>query len=242
MDAPTVALSFDDGPGPSTGRLLDVLARYAVPATFFLLGRNLQGEALGGDGERALELATRAAREGHLLGNHTMTHARELPPEELLAEVVSCDAIARGCYLRAGRTDEPAIPVRLPYGPFRPDGQRSVDALEAAGRPHCHWTGDPQDWRPERTAAEIVELVIAHADKAWQHQRTPVVLLHDAGLTSEEGGVLREATVEAVEQLCGRMRARGARFLTLWQCDPRRYRLPGGRRDRPPGPAAASGT
>src|SRR6185436_12244399 len=158
MDAPTVALTFDDGPGPSTARLLEVLSRHGVVATFFLLGRNLQGEALGGDSVRAREVVTRAAREGHLLGNHTMSHARELAPDQLLAEVAACDAILRACYQDAGRADPPAIPVRLPYGPFRPDGQRSVDALDGAGRPHCHWTGDPQDWRPERTAAEIAEL------------------------------------------------------------------------------------
>ncbi len=238
MDAPTVALTFDDGPGPSTARLLDVLSRHGVVATFFLLGRNLQGEALGGDAGQARAVVTRAARDGHLLGNHTMTHARELPPAELLAEVAACDQLIRACYREAGQADPSAIPVRLPYGPFRPDGQRSVDALDAAGRPHCHWTGDPQDWQPDRPAAEITRLVLAHAEKAWLHRRTPVFLLHDAGLTSEEGGVVREATVDAVDQLCGELKGRGGRFVSLQDCDPRRYRLPGRAPERP----AASGT
>jgi peptidoglycan/xylan/chitin deacetylase (PgdA/CDA1 family) len=227
-----VALTFDDGPGPSTERLLDVLARHGARATFFVLGRNLQGEALAGDGARARGLVTRAARDGHLLGNHTMSHLPELAPEELLAEVAACDELLRECYRQAGRPS-PEIPVRLPFGPYRPDGPRAVAALEGAGRPHCHWTGDPQDWRPGVTAAEIVAAVLAHAEKAWQHQRTPIVLLHDAGPGAVENGVVREATVDAVDQICAALVARQARTLTLPECDPRRYRLPPARAARP---------
>jgi peptidoglycan/xylan/chitin deacetylase (PgdA/CDA1 family) len=225
-----VALTFDDGPGPSTERLLDVLARHGARATFFVLGRNLEGGALGGDGARARGLATRAAREGHLLGNHTMTHARELPPEELLAEVATCDELLLRCYRDAG-LPAPEIPVRMPFGPSRPDGARALAALEGAGRPHCHWTGDPQDWRVGATAEEIAAAVLAHVDKAWQHQRTPIVLLHDAG-PSVEDGMVREATVDAVDRICAALAARQGRHLTLPECDPRRYRFPSRRAAR----------
>ncbi len=237
MDAPLVALTFDDGPGPSTGPLLDVLARHGARATFFVLGRNLEGGALDGDRGRAHQLCTRAAADGHLLGNHTMSHAPELPPGRLLEEVAACDELLRRCYRAAGRPPPDAFPVRLPFGPYRPDGPRALEALEGAGRPHCHWTGDPQDWRPGRTAAEIAAAVLAHVDKAWQHRRAAVVLLHDAGQgAGEEGdsvGVVREATVDAVDQVCTALAARQARTVTLLDCDPRRYRLPP---PRPPAP------
>ena len=62
-----ICLSFDDGPGPSTPLLLDVLHAASCRATFFLLGRNLAG---------ALDVAARMAREGHRLGNHTRSHAK----------------------------------------------------------------------------------------------------------------------------------------------------------------------
>jgi chitin deacetylase len=234
MELPAVALTFDDGPGPSTERLLDVLARHGARATFFVLGMNLQGGALGGEGWRARSITTRAARDGHLLGNHTMTHAPELPPDELLAEVAACDELLRQCYASAGRPAPAEILVRLPFGPFRPDGARSVEALERAGRPHCHWSGDPQDWRPEKTAAEIASAMLAHIEKAWQHQRTPILLLHDAGQGTAEGGVVREATVDAVDQLCAALAPRQTRYLTLPECDPKRYRLPSGRGARTP--------
>jgi peptidoglycan/xylan/chitin deacetylase (PgdA/CDA1 family) len=220
-----VAFTFDDGPGPSTERLLDVLARHGARATFFILGHNLQGGALAGDAVRARAVTARAAREGHLLGNHTMSHAPELPPEELLVEVAACDELLWQCYRDAGRP-APEIPVRLPFGPSRPDGPGAVAALEGAGRPHCHWTGDPQDWRPGISAEEIATAVLAHVDKAWQHQRTPIVLLHDAGPGAIENGVLREATVDAVDRICAALAPRQPRYLTLPECDPRRYRLP----------------
>ena len=61
-----VALTFDDGPNdPWTPRVLEVLARHSVPATFFLIGRFVL--------ERP-ELAEQIAAGGHVIGNHTFTH------------------------------------------------------------------------------------------------------------------------------------------------------------------------
>ncbi|RBJ71594.1 polysaccharide deacetylase family protein, partial [Pseudomonas sp. MWU12-2534b] len=62
-----IRLSFDDGPGPSTLPLLDVLRAASCHATFFLLGQNLAG---------ALDVAARMASHGHALGNHTHSHAK----------------------------------------------------------------------------------------------------------------------------------------------------------------------
>jgi peptidoglycan/xylan/chitin deacetylase (PgdA/CDA1 family) len=228
-ESPGVALTFDDGPGPSTGRLLDVLAQHGARATFFFLGRNLHGDALGGDRALAEQLAARTAREGHLLGNHTVTHASTLAPDDLLAEVAACDQLVQEAYRRAGRPGPEWIPVRLPFGPFRPDGAVSVAALARHGRPHCHWTGDPQDYQPQKTADQIASAVLAHVEKAWAHQRTPIVLLHDAGPADGDGGVVRETTVDAVDRVCMALAARATHYLTLSECDPKRYRLPGPR-------------
>ncbi len=65
-----IALTFDDGPNPEyTPLLLTKLAEYRVPATFFLIGRNL---------ERHPEIGRRIVQEGHEVGNHTYHH-RILP-------------------------------------------------------------------------------------------------------------------------------------------------------------------
>ena len=64
-----VTLTFDNGPTPGiTGRVLDHLGSRQVPAVFFVVG-----EKLAAPGGR--ELALRARAEGHLIGNHTMTHS-----------------------------------------------------------------------------------------------------------------------------------------------------------------------
>lgn len=59
------ALTFDDGPSPDTARVLDVLKRENVKATFFLCGANA---------ERYPELVRRIRDEGHVIGNHTYSH------------------------------------------------------------------------------------------------------------------------------------------------------------------------
>ncbi|MCR5482343.1 MAG: polysaccharide deacetylase [Clostridia bacterium] len=61
----TVYLTFDDGPSAVTERILDVLDRYGVKATFFT-----QGQA----DENNLKIMKRAAEEGHAIGVHTYTH------------------------------------------------------------------------------------------------------------------------------------------------------------------------
>ena len=63
-----VYLTFDDGPGPYTDELLDVLAEYDVKATFFVIGRK---------DEHSLKMYKRIVEEGHTLAMHTYTHQYE---------------------------------------------------------------------------------------------------------------------------------------------------------------------
>lgn len=60
-----IALTFDDGPSESTPQLLEILARYKVPATFFQCGANV---------ERLPAVAREVAAAGHSIGNHSQTH------------------------------------------------------------------------------------------------------------------------------------------------------------------------
>jgi chitin deacetylase len=219
---PALALTFDDGPGPSTVPLLEVLEHYRVRATFFVLGRNLLGESFAGDAAHARDIAARVVRSGHLLGNHTMTHATELPPTQLLDEIAACDSLIREAYAVAGCVAPHSILVRLPFGPFRPDARRSMATLEGLGRPHCHWTFDTNDWRQDRTAEQIASGILRHAETAWASTRTPVLLLHDAHQgegDGKRGGERREATVNAVAAVCARLRARAVRYVHMLECD-----------------------
>src|SRR5438132_4847393 len=61
-----LALTYDDGPNdPHTLRLLEVLARHNVPATFFLIGRYIQQRP---------DIVREIDQAGHIIGNHTSTH------------------------------------------------------------------------------------------------------------------------------------------------------------------------
>src|ERR1019366_4036030 len=61
-----IALTFDDGPNdPHTLKLLDVLARHSVRATFFMIGRFVRQHP---------KIARAVAEAGHMVGNHTFTH------------------------------------------------------------------------------------------------------------------------------------------------------------------------
>lgn len=213
-----VALTFDDGPGPSTGALLDVLAREGVRATFFLVGKNLRGYALG-DEREARALAIREAREGHLLGNHADSHSRDpMPLAAFVAELHAVDALLRELYAEAGVTPPARLPLRLPYGPLRRPGgaqDERLAALAAAGeRRHQHWTKILGDWREDADADRLAAAVESHVGAMWARGRVPVLALHDSGAWPRPNGFERRATVDAVERLCRALVPRGACFVT----------------------------
>jgi peptidoglycan/xylan/chitin deacetylase (PgdA/CDA1 family) len=85
-----VTLSFDNGPSPVTARVLDVLGKRRIRASFFVVGECLQRP-----GARAL--AERAVAEGHRIGNHSLTHATPLgvddDPAEALREIDGMQAL-----------------------------------------------------------------------------------------------------------------------------------------------------
>src|SRR5947207_12269856 len=64
-DRPSVALTFDDGPGPDTEPILDALGERGVRATFFMVGQHV---------ERYPETARRVIALGHDIGNHSYSH------------------------------------------------------------------------------------------------------------------------------------------------------------------------
>jgi len=103
---PRIALTFDDGPEPGvTERLLAVLARHRVPATFFMLGRNVR---------RHPELVRRVADAGHVIGNHSDKHIDgwRVRTPDLLAD------FDRGADALAGILGHPPYWMRPPYGHF----------------------------------------------------------------------------------------------------------------------------
>jgi peptidoglycan-N-acetylglucosamine deacetylase len=185
-DLQRVALTFDDGPDPArTPALLDALSELAVPATFFVLGRQVDAHPA---------LAARIARDGHELGNHTYSHPY-LPltrSKRVRTELAHADdAIERA----TGITPTLARP---PYGGRSP---RNVRVFDRAAKRLVLWDVNSFDWK-RMTAEAIVSRVLARVRPG------SIILLHEA----RDGG---EVTIDAVRLLVPALRARGYELSTV---------------------------
>ena len=148
-----VALTFDDGPGPKTGKLLDDLKKAEAPATFFVVGPNAKNQP---------ELLQRMIAEGHEVGNHTWNH-RSLPS---LSSSKIRSEIDRTNEAIAEAIDEPASLMRPPYGAHNAISNRLAQA------PVILWDVDTLDWK-HRNADKVVEATIS------QTRPGSIVLMHD---------------------------------------------------------------
>lgn len=136
-----ITLTFDNGPTEAvTPHVLDLLSKYGIKSTFFVLGMNLKESA-----PRAL--MQRAREEGHWIGNHTFTH--EVPFGE------STDPEA--CQVEIGATQsligDAAHPDRL-FRPFGGGGilgphllsPQAYEYLRAGAYTCVLWNAIPHDW------------------------------------------------------------------------------------------------
>jgi peptidoglycan/xylan/chitin deacetylase (PgdA/CDA1 family) len=182
-------LSFDDGPGPSTPALLDVLRVTSCRATFFVLGSNLA---------RAMDVAARAVSEGHVLGNHTYSHARPgvLSDAALTDEIEHTDSLIREAYRLAASPEPVSISLRLPYGLEAQDVR--ADVLARLKRSHTGWTAILDDWqRPAPSPDALADTMRRHIADRTAQGRDVLFCLHDGSRLAEA----RPATVEAVRLL-----------------------------------------
>jgi peptidoglycan/xylan/chitin deacetylase (PgdA/CDA1 family) len=153
-DRRAVALTFDDGPGPNTAGVLDVLERRRVPATFFVIGNLVRGREL---------LLRRALAHGSVLGNHTFTHAYVAGGG--YRQIASTQAVVRGA---TGYT--PCV-FRAPGGVI---SRLLISQARAHGLHTVGWSVDPRDWSRPGSQAIYSRVVSAVRPGA-------IVLLHDGG-------------------------------------------------------------
>jgi peptidoglycan/xylan/chitin deacetylase (PgdA/CDA1 family) len=152
-----VALTFDDGPGPYTDRLLQILKDNDAKATFFLIGNKVGANPAG---------AKRIADAGMEVGNHTWEHPNmtTIPPEDIAGQFSRAnDAITAA----TGRT--PTL--------YRSAGGLSNDVVrQAAGRlglAEILWDVIPFDWANDSNTAATRNLLMT------QIKPGSVVLFHD---------------------------------------------------------------
>lgn len=192
-----VILTFDDGPDPNfTPRILDILEKEKVPATFFIVG--LQAE-------KNIPVFQRIIKDGFEIGNHTFTHNNiakmsiqrsdvEMKLTRLLIESIS------------GRS---TILFRAPYNAdSQPQTYEELEPIARSRNQNYLTIGesiDPMDWELGVKPDSIVLRVIQQLEE----RNASIILLHDAG------GLTREATVLALPQIIAYCKSKGYVFTTV---------------------------
>ena len=146
VEAPKIALTFDDGPSAAwTPALLDGLKERGVKATFFLIGENA---------DKNPEIVKRMAEEGHLIGNHTYHHVELTKVSENEARLELADTSAVIVRITG---KEPEY-MRPPFGAWQRKLEQEIQMLPVL------WTIDPLDWTTENQD-EIVNKVVTEAEE-----------------------------------------------------------------------------
>ena len=189
----TIYLTFDDGPGPDTDRLLDVLSRYGVKATFFVVDTGYPAQM------------RRIVEEGHSIALHSVTHnykqiyaSRDAYFEDILGiQKIVKDATGVTSTLMRFPGGSSNLVSRFNKGIMT----ELTAAVQDAGFQYFDWNVDSNDAGGARTAEEVFENV---TEGVRQH-KTSVVLQHD----------IHPFSVDAVERIIQWGQENGYQFLPL---------------------------
>ena len=199
-----VAITFDDGPDPAwTPKILDILKRYNVKGTFFMIGE---------EAEDNVGVMKRVFREGHEIGNHTFTHPdiSEISDRQVDLQLNLTER------LFAAKLGVQPVYFRPPYSidqePDTNDQAAPVDRIEHLGYVIVGDKIDTNDWdeHPRKSPQEIIDSVFKQIEEAntktWM--RGSIILMHD-------GGGNRQPTVDALPKLIESLRAHGYKIVPV---------------------------
>ena len=156
-----IALTFDDGPGPYTAHLLDILDQYGAKATFFLIGSKVSGQA---------SVVRSIQARGHQLGNHSWSHP-ELP--KLSVDQIAGEIDRTNEAIRQATGVKPSI-LRPPYGAVN---GIVLEQIRLRGMSSILWSVDTRDWA-DRNSQIVCSRAVAGAHPG------AVILMHDIHQTS----------------------------------------------------------
>ena len=161
---PMIALTFDDGPGPRTRELIDVLASYGAHATFFMQGKAVPGYAA------TVQAMVEANCE---LGNHTFNHPslNKLSPGDIQWQIGETNN------LLTQAVGMPATVMRPPYGAVNDTVRTNV------GLPMIMWSIDTRDWQTRNAQASIDHVMSRVKDG-------DIILMHDIHTESVDAAIM----------------------------------------------------
>lgn len=186
-----LALTYDDGPNdPHTLRLLEILARHQVKATFFLIGHYVRQRP---------DIAREVAKAGHVIGNHTFTHPLLIfkSAAEIRRELSDCRAAIQDA------VGEHSNLFRPPFGGRRP---ATLHIARELGLEPVMWNVTGYDWNAPPASA--IERKVSKQIRGGN-----VILLHDGG--HKQMGADRSQTVQATDHLIKRYKQEGYSFVTI---------------------------
>lgn len=195
-----IYLTFDDGPAAYTKKLLDVLDKYDVKATFFVTGQ----------GEKYEDMIGEAFRRGHTIGLHTYSHEYSIykSAETYYADLQKIQDIV------VKQTGQEATIVRFPGGTSNTSSQKYskgimsflAEDLEEKGYFYCDWNVSSGDGGGAFDEETVIQNVITNLGG----QKKAIVLQHDT----------QSFSVDAVDDIIKYGRSKGYIFLPLTEDSP----------------------
>ncbi len=165
-----IYLTFDDGPGPYTGQLLDLLKIYDIKAAFFVVAQSAAEYP---------ELIARMQDEGHLVGVHSLNHRSAMvqTPEQTRMDLAESVGILRGL----------GVNVRFYRPPWGHVNWETLRQIKKMNLTRVLWHVMAQDWRADTTADEIQYKLLKRTG------RGDIICLHDGRGRDEAPARMLEA-------------------------------------------------
>lgn len=156
-----IALTFDDGPGEYTEKLLDGLKKENAKASFFLLGKQA---------EKHPETIERIYNDGHLIGNHTYSHTSlfETNTKNFIHDLKKSEDIIKNI------TGNDVLFFRPPHGFYTGRRLNKIDRIAIP------WSNDPADWK-NTNSDYVCSYLLDHAEDG------KIFLLHDTKESTVDG-------------------------------------------------------
>ena len=196
-------LTFDDGPSETiTCRILDILKEENIKATFFVIGRSVEGS------EKNQQIIKRMAREGHSIGNHTYSHNYSyLYPNRIINVENFMDDIEKANKSIKAVLGEDFVvrAIRFPGGYMSWKDKDGInDILKEKGYYHIDWNSLSKDaeggYKSSEQLLEEVKSSVSGREKA-------VILMHD--------NYGKEETAKALPEIIDYLKEQGYEFRTI---------------------------
>ncbi|WP_074036018.1 polysaccharide deacetylase family protein [Exiguobacterium sp. AT1b] len=172
-DPSLIYLTLDDGPNWKTGKLLDILKKHQVKATFFILGKNIEGNE---------HLLHRIVDEGHLIALHGMTHKREEFYASPMTAVRQMKDVQRLVYEVTGIHTNMA---RTIYGSDEGMTPAHWQVMTEAGFEIWDWNVGSLDHVYKQDNARVEQRVFDRLEANRAANIASIILAHDHSMTPE---------------------------------------------------------